>query len=623
MTNEELSKLKKDIAELAEDDSKKRDLYLRGLANGEIQGPLIGYPRIDKPWLKYYPKSAIMSDMPKMKIIDYIYERNKNHLNQIALSYFGKNITYSEFFDNINKTAAAFESNGVKSGDVVTMAMATTPEMLYILYGLNKIGAIVNIIDPRLTSKEITEKVNAASSKFLIGLEMTVDNIIEDKEKNNLEKIVVVSPVESAPILIKLIGKIKEKKYDKDVIDWNKFILMGKDNKIVHEAVYQENQPAVIIYTGGTTGFPKGVVLTNDNLNAMAIMQVVSGYNLEREEKFLNFLPPFSAYSIVNASHIPLSLGFNVAQVPLFMPDDFPKLMRKYKPNHVMSGPILWDILMKDKLSKRINLSGLKSPISGGDSLPIEMEKDINKYLSDHKCEYKIQQGYGMTEVSAAAFYSTETSYKLGSVGIPLVKNNVSIRDIETLKELGFNQKGEIRICTPTMMKGYFDNEEATSAIIDVEEDGQRWISTGDIGYIDEDGHLYIVGRIKRMIVRSGNKIFPSTIENLIMSIPGIEHCSIVGMPDINEKSAPIAHIVLDENYTASEGDIIREIEKIIPSKMPDFNIPKKYVFRNNIPVTEMSKVDFKLLELESVDFAQNDEKIIDIRTLQEKILKK
>ena len=623
MTSEGLNNLKKDISELTYDDNKERDLYLRGLANGEIQGPPVGCPRIDKPWLKYYPKTAIMADIPKMKIVDYIYERNKNHLNQIALSYFGKKITYSEFFDNIDKTAAAFESNGVKEGDIVTMAMATTPEMLYILYGLNKLGAIVNIIDPRLTSREISEKLNMASSKFLIGLEMTIDNILKDKEETNLEKIVVVSPVESAPILIKLIGKIKEKKYDETVIDWNKFILTGKDNKKVNEAVYQENKTAVIIYTGGTTGFPKGVSLTNDNLNAMAIMQVVSDYNLEREEIFLNFLPPFSAYSIVNASHIPLSLGFNVAQVPLFKPDDFPKLMRKYNPNHVMSGPILWDILMKDKLSKRINLSSLKSPISGGDSLPIEMEKDINQYLLDHNCQYKIQQGYGMTEVSAAAFYSTETSYKLGSVGIPLVKNNVSIRDIETSEELGFNQNGEIRICTPTMMKGYFDNEEATSSIIDVEEDGHRWISTGDIGYMDEEGHLYIVGRIKRMIVRSGNKIFPSTIENLIMSIPGIEQCSIVGMPDLNEKSTPIAHIVLDENYTCDQEDIIKEIEKLIPSKMPEFNIPKKYVFRDNMPLTEMSKVDFKLLELESVDFAQDEEKIIDIRKSREKILKK
>ena len=602
----------------------KQDLYLRGLATGEIQGPPTGYPSKDKPWLKYYPEEAIVSNIPKMKAIDYIYERNKDYPNQIALSYFGKNISYDELFSNIDRVAKAFKSKGIKAGDIVTMAMATTPEMLYILYALNKIGAVVNIIDPRLTTDEIKEKVNVSNSKLFIGLEMSIENILPEKNNTSLEDLIVVSPLESAPILLKLIGKSKEKKYKTDEVQtWNGLITSGMNYKGKVDERFKENTPAIIIYTGGTTGSPKGVVLTNENLNSMAIMQVVSGYDLEREDTFLNFLPPFSAYSVVQASHIPLSLGLKITQVPLFKPEDFPKLMRKHKPNHVMSGPILWDLMINSKITKNIDLSKLKSPISGGDSLQVELEKDINDYFYKNNCKHKLQQGYGMTEVSAAAFYSTDNSYELGSVGIPLVKNNVSIRDLETGEELRIDQDGEIRISTPTLMQGYFNNEKATSDIIEEDENGQRWISTGDIGHVDKNGNLFIVGRIKRMIVRAGNKLFPSNIENFIMTIPGIEHCSIVGMPDKNEKSAPIAHIVLANDYKGKEEEIIKEIEKVVASNLPDFNIPKKYVFRESVPITEMAKVDFKQLELESVDFAQNSDRIINIESNIEKVLKK
>lgn len=624
MTKEGLLELKEYLSHLSDEERRKRDLHLRRLATGEEQGPSTGYPSIDKTWLKYYPEDAIVSDVPKMNAYDYVYQRNKDFPNQVALSYFGKKISYYELFQKIDEVARAFKKIGIHSGDVVTMAMATTPEMIYILYGLNKIGAIVNIIDPRLTTEEIKEKVNLSNSKVLVGIEMSVDNIIKEKNNTTLQDLIVVSPLESAPMLLKLIGKPKEKKYDNNEVQrWDSFLSLGKNYNGNIGEDFEDNKPAIIIYTGGTTGAPKGVVLTNENLNAMAVMQVVSGYNLQRKDTFLNFLPPFSAYSVVQASHIPLSLGLSITQVPLFKPEDFPKLMRKYRPNHVMSGPILWDIMMNDKLSRRVNLSNLKSPISGGDSLQVELEKAINCYLSEHQCKYKLQQGYGMTEVSAAAFYSTENSYRLGSVGIPLVKNNVSIRNIETGEELMVNQDGEILISTPTMMQGYFQNEKATSDIIENGEDGVKWIHTGDIGHIDESGHLFIVGRIKRMIVRAGNKIFPSNVENVIMTLPQIEHCSIVGMPDSKEKSSPIAHIVLSEEYIGCEESIIREIEDTILSNLPDYNIPKKYVFRNSLPVTEMSKVDFKQLELESIDFSKNDDRIIIIGDNKVKVLKK
>lgn len=612
MKKEDLLKLKEKLSKLSEEERKKRYLYLRDLAIGNRQGPPVGYASVDRPWLKYYPENAIMADIPRMTAYDYVYEKNKNFQNQVALSYLGKDIKYEEFFRKVEQVAASFKSIGVKQGDVVTMAMPTSPEMVYILYALNRIGAVANAIDPRLTGKEIADKINLSSSKVIIGLEMAISNVYPEKENTSLQNIIVISPFESANMLVRIIGKASEKKVNKEDVDtWDKFISYGKNYSGTIGCEYQENSPAVVVYTGGTTGSPKGVILTNENLNTMALTQDVSEFNLKRGDTFLNFLPPFSAYSIVNAVHDPLVLGFKTVLVPLFKPEDFPKLMKKYRPHHVLSGPILWDIMMHDKSTKHMNLSFLKSPISGGDSLQREMEKDINDYLEKNKCDYKIQQGYGMTEVSAAAFYSREEAYKLGSVGIPYPKNNVLITNPDTHEELGYNQDGEIKISTPTMMKGYFGNDRATSDIVSIGDDGDRWISTGDIGHVDEDGNLFIAGRIKRMIVRSGNKIFPSNIENIILTIPGIEQCSIVAMPDSKEKSSPIAHIVVSSEYKDREEELIPLIEQEILSSMPDFNIPKKYVFRESIPITEMSKVDFKALENESVDFSQSEDKII------------
>ena len=322
----------------------------------------------------------------------------------------------------------------------------------------------------------------------------------------------------------------------------------------------------------------------------------------------LNFLPPFSAYSIVNALHDPLSWGFKTVMIPLFKPTDFPKLMAKYKPNHVLSGPILWEYMMKDKKCSKLDLFFLKSPVSGGDSMSEEFEKKINTYLKNHGCKYKIQQGYGMSEVSAAATYSTEKSYSSGSVGIPYFKNNVAVFDPETGKELPTNSEGEIRISSPTMMKGYINNQEATDEIIKINTDGKRWISTGDFGKVDENGSVFIKGRIKRLIVRNGNKIFPINIENIINSIPEVENCAIVGMPDEMEKSVPIAYIVLNENCELSDEKIVSIIKNKIEESMPIHNIPVKFVFKDELPLTGMAKINFKELEKESIVYINRGE---------------
>ena len=362
MENKYLKLLSKKLKELSFYEKKQRDLYLRKIANGELYGPCTNYSFINKPWLKYYPEAAIESDIPKMKAYDYVYENNKEHLEDVSIEYLGNQIKYREFFENVEKTARAFKAKGIKQGDIVTMAMATTPEMVYILYALNRIGACVNAVNPILNITDIINKAKNSSSKMIIGLDFVCNGLIKYKEEIKNMGIVSVSPLLSAPNMIQKLGKIKLRK-NRKIETWEKFIEQGATYLGHIDSDYVENEPIIILYTGGTTGEPKGVILTNENLNAMAFTQIVSSFNLSRQDTFLNFLPPFSAYSIVNAVHDPLVLGFKTILVPKFKEKDFPKLMLKYKPNHVLSGPILWDILIKSNKCKNIDLSSLKSPI--------------------------------------------------------------------------------------------------------------------------------------------------------------------------------------------------------------------------------------------------------------------
>ena len=229
----------------------------------------------------------------------------------------------------------------------------------------------------------------------------------------------------------------------------------------------------------------------------------------------------------------------------MFDPKDYPKLMKKYRPNHVLSGPILWDFFIKSDLISKEDLSYLKSPISGGDVLNPELEKQINEFFKEKGCNYNVIQGYGMTEVSAAAIYSRPEAYKLSSVGIPYIKNNVAIINPDDCSEVNYNQEGEICLATPTMMLEYLNNKKETSNVIEIGKDNIRWIHTGDIGKIDEDGNIYVLGRMKRLIVRNGNKIFPSTVEEEILKTGLIESCAVVQMDNDDERHVPVAHIIL------------------------------------------------------------------------------
>jgi len=604
MNQEDLELLKEKIGELSLEETLLRDLYLKGLSDGSIQGPPVGYSSIDKTWLKYYDNNDISEKAPELSIYETLYAYNKDHLDEIAIEYYGRKITYRELFENIDKTAKSFVKAGIKKGDIVTMCTITTPEIIYAFYALNKIGAISNMVDIRYTKQAIEEYLKEVKSKMLITLDIAYPKVKDIINNTDVETVITVSPINSIPKILKTIASISNYvkgatpkiPFGETYVDWNDFAknMVSDEIETVH---YEKDNPAVIVHTGGTTGPSKGVVLTNDNFNN-ATIQISSVVN-QRGYKFLNIMPPFIAYGIVLGLNAPITLGWNTTIVPQFDPNKFDDLLLKYKPNGIMGVPTYWETVMKSPKIAKADLSFIKNILLGGDRIPPEFEIRLNNFLKERKVNAGVSKGYSMTEVSAMTTLSTEKANELGSVGSPMPKTVVGIFEPGTTKELPVGEVGEICIKTPTMMKEYFANEEETDKVKVKHADGY-WIHSGDIGYMNQDGLVFVKDRIKRMFPRSGFKVFPSEIENLFMTNPAVETCAVVGIPDEIDITAPKAHIVLKEEYKGQEEIIEEELYRMLDnSTLPPYFKPVEMKFRDSLPLTNIGKVDFVSLQNE------------------------
>lgn len=588
-----------------------RDLHLRKLALGELQGPPTGYASIDKPWLKYYSEEVIKSELPSDTIYSYLKNKNKDGLERTATEYFGNKLTYKQLIEKIEECAKSLTSLGVKKGDIVTICMPTTPEMVFVFYALSKLGAISNMIDPRKSEKEIEEYANEVDSKLFIGIDLVGEKLRNLKQNTSVENIVIVTPYESFKTPIKQIIKMKDKIQSKtkrfidtkECLNWDEFIKKGKIYKenIVDE-IYIEDYPVAIVHTGGTTGKAKGVILSNDNINRCAYQCEISGLDFKDKGTWLDIMPPFIVYGVGNGLHLPLSMGMKVILMPKFDPTKYDKIILKHKPNYMAGVPSHYGYLLTSKKLKNVDLSFIKTPIVGGDKMDYTLEKQVNEFLENHNCKTKIIKGYGMSEVDAAVSVCvTNEVNKLKSVGVPLSHSNMGVYDPETNKELTYNQPGEVRITGPNVMLGYYNNEVEENKILHTDEIGRKWIHSGDLGYFDEDGNLFVQGRYKEMIIRpDGFKVYPSSIEEIILLHPQVSECKVVGCRDYKESQGelPKAFIILKDNIK-DEQKILEEIKNICINNLAEYSLPYNYEIREKFPVTAIGKIDTIALKKE------------------------
>ncbi len=570
----------------------------------ENKKELTGYASIDKPWLKYYDISPDDVIIPNVSLYQYIYDNNKNNLNDIVLNYYHRRITYRELFTKVERLTSKFIELGIKKGDIVSMCCLTTPEILYSFFALNKIGAIANMLDPRIGSEGLKNHINENNSKCLITQDVLSSKINDFINDTTIENIIAFSIGDSLPKIKEFILSMKLKNqikpiYFKGNVYTSDIILKNNSfYKNVIEVIRGEDS-ACIVYTGGTTGEPKAVVLSNKNFVAMAVQYSKLNVNMARKDTFLSIIPPFFPYGICVSTYVPIALGLETIIVPKFDISMFYKLMMEYKPNHITGVPRYWEVFMQTIGYRHTDLSFIKSAGCGGEGMNAEQERKINKFLESHGSSSLIMKGYGMTEVSAAAVTCTSNCNEIGSVGIPLICNTVSIFDIETGKEISYfeNKPGEICINGPCTMKEYRNNIDATNKLIKEHSDGLKWVHTGDCGRINSDGKIFIEGRYKRIILRRGQTIYPNSIEDVIMKSNYVDSVAVVPMNHPDYVNVPVACITIKDEYRECSGAIKENLQELCQRFLPEYSLPYEYQVLDEMPYTKVGKIDFVSLE--------------------------
>lgn len=555
-----------------------------------------------KPWLKYYDQKFIDQTLPALSAFEYVCQRSKNHLNDTALEYYGRKFTYADLIVNVKKTAAALRGAGVKKGDIITVVSIMTPEIIALFYAADMMGATLNLVDPRYSVEGIREYIEEVDSHLLVCLNVVYERCRQAAKRTNVEKVIVLSPADSLPPVMAVGYKLTtpdKNKYASNVIRWKQFIKGGEGQSTAAEP-YDPDHACVVVHTGGTTGSPKGVILTDDCFNGIALQFQAYPKLFHRGQKLMNVMPPFIAYGFACGIHLPLVLGFTVIIIPNLDPAKLGSLVLKHKPEHMFGVPTHYQQLASDPKLRDKDLSFIINYAAGGDSLSRGAEQTVNDFLAAHGAQYPIAKGYGMTEVSSAATVAAGLDNKPGSVGIPMVNTVVAAFEPGTDQELPIGQRGELCISGPCLMKGYYNKPEETAILLRRHPDGRVWAHTGDMGYLDEDGFVFLDSRIKRMIIRhDGFKVFPSMIENVVSRHPAVHQCSVVGCADKDHTQGrlPFVYIVLKSDTTAKKKQVIRELERMCAEDLPEYVQPVAYKFISSMPMTPVGKVDYRQLE--------------------------
>ena len=522
-----------------------------------------------------------------------------------ALNFMGKYTTYKTFVEKIEMTAGAFLKAGIRKDDVVTICMPNTPQGVICLYALNRIGAIANMVHPLSSGKNITFYLDYSESKMILTLDQFYTKVEKAvKEADHDVKIIVARIQEELPLVkavaYKYLKNRENLKYPgKDGLVWSDFVKTGKGVKLP-EIEFDKNKAAVILYSGGTSGTPKGIYLSDWNFNCLG-MQVgeISGCNIDYGCKFLSVMPIFHGFGLGIGIHTVLENGAMCILIPQFTKESYAKDVLKHKPNFIAGVPTLYEALLKVDIFDGADLSFLIGVFSGGDALSPELKKRADQFFKDHNANLQIREGYGLTECVTASCVTPNDKAKVGSIGLPLRDMVYRIVEPGTFNYLPAGEMGEIIISGPTLMLGYKDAEEENAKTMRTDENGTRWLFTGDAGYMDEEGYVYFKQRMKRMIVTSGYNVYPSHIENMIDKHPDVDYCCVIGVKDPYKMQRVRAYVVLNKGVEANDATK-QSILAHCKEYLDVFERPKEIIFRDELPKTLVGKVAYRFLEEEA-----------------------
>lgn len=567
-------------------------------------------PSEEKLHLNYYDSSVYDAKIPNVSEYDFLLERNKNYMNNVAITFAGKKITYEELHTRIDEYARALYKKGVRQGDVVALGVANTPESIYLCYSLNKLGAITSPINPTYNSYKMSRDIEIIKPKMFIGINDCYKNFRQAGKGMDIEMLVFPAVQSIDDKKLHFLYGAKQLISGNLTLNPNKslkrVVEIGKHNQDVKYGKHKNGQLNEIMFTGGSSGMHKGVDLDGNGLNAV-VRSLDYVLCLEPGEKFLGNLPQFMAFGKM-ALHYALCKSLNLELTLKALPNDFVEELKRAHPNGVMGGPVHWETLINANLSKD-DLKDLRMPISGGEQLKFEKEQQINEALYKAGCNSTLWNGLGMSEMWAPVSVKRGNINSDTTIGTMIPFTNAKIVDINTNDELDYGKVGMLHVSGPGMMLGYHDNPEETNNSIYTDENGIRWFVTGDLCKIESNGELKYVGRLKRCFVCGCDNIYPEQIENMLCNLSEVREAIVTKIPNDKFQFLPKYHISLyDENCDVSQ--LEKKIEKIVLATLGESALPGFYEYHMTpLPRTPNGKIDPK--ELQETDLKNYKSKVL------------
>ena len=560
---------------------------------------------VKAPWIKNLGSVPAHLDYFQGSMYDKVAEISEYYPDIIAYDFMGGKTKYKDFISKVDKCARALAAIGVKPGESVTICMPNAPQADIMFYAVNKVGAIANMVHPLSSEKEIEFCLKESGSVVCLTLDQFYEKFEHIRPNVSLRTLILtsvkdaLSPVKKKGYYLVEGRKIKKVPSNAEIIWWEKFLLDGKKYHGTFHAERKAEDPAVILYSGGTTGTMKGILLSNLNFNALSQQIIATNPIYKPGDKMLAVMPIFHGFGLGVCIHTILSNGGRVLLIPRFNPESYAKLLKRHKPNFIAGVPTLYEALLRIKSLDRVDLSCLKGVFSGGDSLSIELKKRFDAFLKSHGATIKVREGYGMTECVTASCLTPVNREKEGSIGLPFPDTFYKIVKPGTEEEVPYGEEGEICIAGPTVMMEYINNPEETANTLRRHKDGLTWVHSGDLGMMDEEGFVYFRQRIKRMIITSGYNVYPSQIENVLDAHELVHMSCVIGVPDPYKMQKVVAYVMLKPDVKVSHEEAERILLDYCKKHVAKFAMPSRIEFRENLPKTLVGKVAYRVLEEE------------------------
>lgn len=569
---------------------------------------------VKTPWYPYTEGVPVHLEYFKGSMFDMVASVAARYPNYVAFDFMGKSTTYAKMIKKIEQCAQALKTIGIRKGDCVTIAMPNCPQAIYMFYAINLIGGIASMVHPLSSEKEIEFYLNESNSITVITLDQFYGKIEAIRKNTGIVNVILArikdelaQPLKTGYMITEgyKIAKIPD---DAPVIRWKDFMKLSKCCFYNYKIERDDNDPAVILYSGGTTGTTKGIMLTNRNFNALAEQVIATNPMFKPGDKMLAAMPVFHGFGLGVCIHTMLAKGGRCVLVPRFTPKSYSKLITKNRCNFIAGVPTLYEAMLRLPNMEKADFSHLKGVFSGGDSLSIELKKKMDKFLADHKATIKVREGYGTTECVTACCLTPVKLQKEGSIGIPFPDTYFKIVKPDTEEEMPYGEEGEIVLSGPTVMLGYYNKPEETAKTLRRHADGLTWLYTGDLGCMDDQGFVYFRGRIKRMIVTSGYNVYPAQLENILDAHEKVQMSCIIGVPDPYKMQKVKAFVMLRPGYEPTQ-ETKDELLAYCRKYIAKYAMPYDIEFRNELPKTLVGKVAYRVLEEEEARKTQAADK--------------